>query len=115
MCFHCGGALSPSTRICPSCGVRIAPEDESHRFYQFFTLITLLLGIPLLAVYGGGLILIVPSVWLLRRTRSFKIWSTLPDGTRALGGLIMVPGVLLGGVVLLLPLIIYAAWKAEFS
>ena len=48
-------------------------------------------GAGFLAALAGGIV-IWGAIWLLRKSDSFKKWSTLSGGQRALGTLIMFPG-----------------------
>jgi hypothetical protein len=103
-------------------------EEESHGFMKGLTIGTLVTGIILayaafmtfdnsgsggtgfwLLLLGG--LLIWGSMWLLKKSDGFKRWSTLSDGQKALGYLIMFAGIVAG----IIAIVAISAVKSELG
>lgn len=99
-------------------------NEERHPWMKGFTIAALILGIivtvssfsvmtydgwmGLLTLLAGGLLIGGP-VWLLKISDGFKKWSSLTNGQRALGTLIMMVGAYAG----IAGFVVIAALKSE--
>ncbi len=53
-CKHCGGEVQAKDKICPNCGIPLAPdhgESRQKKFIIFFIL---------LAIFSGAMMLLLP-------------------------------------------------------